>query len=69
MNEETIQQITEYVYKNYKEYKNKQLIIKERSNCFHILKHEDSSPLILGKKIINKNNKHEQTTNFNYSSI
>ena len=54
MNEDTIQQITEYVYKNYKSYKNKQLIIKERSNCFHVCKHEDESPLILGKKIINK---------------
>ena len=47
------QQITEYVYKNYKSYKDKQLIIKELDNCFHILIHEDSSPLILGKKIIN----------------
>jgi len=53
MNEETIKQITEYVYKNYKLYKNKQLIIKEFDNCFHVLIHEDSSPLILGKKIIN----------------
>ena len=48
------QQITEYVYKNYKSYKDKQLIIRELNNCFHILKHEDSSPLILGKSIINK---------------
>ena len=53
MNEETIKKITEYVYKNYKSYKNKQLIIKEFDNCFHVLIHEDSSPLILGKKIIN----------------
>jgi hypothetical protein len=48
------QQITEYVYKNYKSYKDKQLIIRELDNCFHILKHEDGSPLILGKSIINK---------------
>ena len=54
MSEETKQQITEYVYKNYKEYKNKQLIIRELDNCFHILKHEDGSQLILGKSIINK---------------
>jgi len=53
MNEETIKQVTEYVYKNYKLYKNKQLIIKEFDNCFHVLIHKDSSPLILGKKIIN----------------
>jgi len=54
MDEETKKQITEYVYKNYKHYKDKQLIIKELDNCFHILKHEDGSPLILGKSIINK---------------
>ena len=47
------QQITEYVYKNYKTYKDKQLIIKELDNCFHILIHKDSSPLILSKNIIN----------------
>ena len=53
MSEETKQQIIEYVYKNYKSYKDKQLIIREKNNCFHIVTHEDSSPLILGKKIIN----------------
>jgi len=53
MNEETKQLVTEYVYKNYKLYKDKSLIIKEYKNCFHILTHEDSSPLILGRKIIN----------------
>ena len=53
MNEETIKQITEYVYKNYKSYKDKQLIIKEYDNYFHILIHIDSSPLILGKTILN----------------
>jgi hypothetical protein len=52
MNEDTIQQITEYVYKNYTSYKNKQLIIREKSNCFHVVVHEDGSPLILGKGII-----------------
>ena len=53
MDENIRKQVTEYVYKNYKEYKNKQLIIREHKNCFHILKHQDGSPLILGKKIIN----------------
>ena len=53
MNEDTKNQITEYVYKNYKSYKDKQLIIKELDNCFHICRHKDESPLILGKKIIN----------------
>ena len=53
MNEEIKNQITEYVYKNYKQYNNKQLIIRELKNCFHVLKHEDGSPLILGKGIVN----------------
>ena len=53
MSEETIQKITEYVYKNYKWLKNKKLIIKEKKNCFHIVANKDASPLILGKKIIN----------------
>ena len=52
MNEDTIQQITEYVYKNYKSYKDKPLIIKEKNNCFYICDHEDASPLILGKSIL-----------------
>jgi hypothetical protein len=54
MSEEIQKQIIEYVYKNYKQYKNKQLIIREFDNCFHVLKHKDGSPLILGKSIINK---------------
>ena len=53
MKEEDIEKITEYVYKNYRWLKDKKLIIREKSNCFHILKHEDGSPLILGKSIIN----------------
>ena len=53
MKEKDIKKITEYVYKNYRWLKDKKLIIREKSNCFHILKHEDDSPLILGKSIIN----------------
>jgi len=53
MTDKIIQQITEYVYKNYRSYKDKQLIIREKENCFHIVLHEDSSPLILGKGILN----------------
>ena len=52
MNEQVIAKLTEYVYKNYKSYKDKQLIIKEYDNCFHILIHQDGSPLILGKKVL-----------------
>ena len=53
MDENIRKQITEYVYKNYKLYKNKQLIIREYDKCFHVLAHKDSSPLILGKTILN----------------
>ena len=52
INEQAIEQITDYVWKNYKTYKNKQLIIREKSNCFHVLIHKDGSPLILGKGIV-----------------
>jgi hypothetical protein len=52
MKEEDIEKITEYVYKNYKWLKNKNLIIIEKKNCFHITAHEDGSPLILGKGIV-----------------
>mgnify|MGYP000026359994 CR=1 FL=1 len=52
MSEEITQQVTKYVYKNYRTYKDKELIIKEKENCFQVAIHEDSSPLILGKGII-----------------
>ena len=49
------EQVTEYVYKNYPTYKDKQLIIKELGNHFRVYKHKDASPLILGKTIIKEN--------------
>tara|TARA_R110002096_G_scaffold225596_6_gene414823 strand:- start:476 stop:637 length:162 start_codon:yes stop_codon:yes gene_type:complete len=52
MSEDITQQITDYVYKHYKTYKGMDLIITEHANSFHILKHKDASPLILGKGII-----------------
>ena len=54
MKEEITKQITEYVYKNYRWLKDKPLIIREKTNCYHIVSHEDSSPLILGKKTFEK---------------
>jgi|TARA_B110000285_G_scaffold59060_1_gene67732 hypothetical protein len=55
MEEETKQLVTAYVYKHYsKMFNNELLIIKEFDNHFQISKNEDSSPLILGKNIINK---------------
>jgi len=52
MSEDIIQQITKYVYENYRTYKDRQLIIRKKDNCFHICLHEDASPLILGKGIL-----------------
>ena len=52
MKEEIKIQVIEYVYKNYKSYKNKELIVEEFNNCFHIKINKDESPLILGKGII-----------------
>ena len=47
------EQIQEYVYKNYKSYKDKTLIITEHSNHFSIRRHKDEAPLVLGKTILN----------------
>ena len=52
MDAKTLNQVIEYVNKNYKWLKNKQLIIKEFDNHFKISDNEDSSPLILGRKIL-----------------
>tara|TARA_R110001592_G_scaffold229_1_gene1256 strand:+ start:3657 stop:3824 length:168 start_codon:yes stop_codon:yes gene_type:complete len=55
MEEETKQLVMEYVHKNYpKMFGKLKPIIKEFDNHFQISKSEDSSPLILGKNIINK---------------
>ena len=51
---ETVQLIEEYVYKNYKSYKGKELIIRDFGNHYRVLKHITGSPLILGKGIIKK---------------
>lgn len=53
MDEKTIKTVEEYVYKNYKRYEGKQLIIREGEVCFFVLKHKDGSPLILSKDILN----------------
>jgi len=54
MNEDIIKSIEEYVYKNYKSYKDKELIIRDFGNHYRVLKHITGSPLILGKGIVNK---------------
>ena len=45
------EKITNYVYNNYKQYKDKKLFINETSNCFTITDNKDKSPLILGKTL------------------
>jgi hypothetical protein len=51
MSEETRNQVTEYVYNNYKSYKDKELIIEEYDTCFLIKVNKDESPLVIGKGI------------------
>ena len=41
---ETVQLIEEYVYKNYKSYKGKELIIRDFGNHYRVLKHITGSP-------------------------
>ena len=54
MNIEIIDQVKEYVYSNYKTYKDKQLMINEYDNHFSVRKHKDGSPLVLSKSILSK---------------
>jgi len=46
-----IDAIKEYVYKNYKVYKNKELIVTEHDNHYSVRDHLDGSPLVLSKAI------------------
>lgn len=52
MNKEVREKVEKYVYKNYKSYEGKELIITEKETFFFILKHINASPLILSKKIL-----------------
>ena len=49
-----IEEVTEYVYKNYKTYKDKPLIIEEFGSFFTIKRNKDESPLILSKGILDE---------------
>jgi hypothetical protein len=51
---EVTKKVTEYVYNNYKQLKDKQLWINELDNCFQVVDHINGPPLILGKSIINQ---------------
>jgi len=46
--------ITQYVYTNYKNLKDKVLTITEHDTYYSILSHKDGGPLILSKNIFNK---------------
>jgi hypothetical protein len=52
MNNEVTEQVKEYVYKNYRAYKNRELMIVEHENHFSIRSNKDGAPLVLGKSII-----------------
>ena len=52
MSKEVTVQVQEYVYKNYKSYKDKILIITEHTNHFSVRRHKDEAPLVLGKRIL-----------------
>lgn len=49
---DNIEKVQVYVYKNYKTYKDKALIIEEFDKFFTIKRNKDESPLILGKSIL-----------------
>jgi len=53
-----IEQVTAYVYANYKSLKAKKLIISESEtgSCFLVNDHKDGSPLILSRGILSSNN-------------
>lgn len=44
--------VEEYVFKNYKDYKDKQLIIETNGKLFKIRIHKDGSPLFLGVGVV-----------------
>ena len=50
----TEEKVTEYVYKHYRSYKDKPLIIEEFGLFFTIKRNKDESPLILSKGILNE---------------
>lgn len=52
VNEDVKQSLTKYVWSNYNNLKNRDLIIKDCGNLFLISKHKDESPLILGKEVL-----------------
>jgi hypothetical protein len=46
--------VVSYVESKYPKYKNKSLIVKEFGNHFRVNLHENGSPLVLSKDILNK---------------
>jgi len=52
VSEEVASKVTSYVHQNYKNLKDKSLIITENEKCFYVYAHADGGPMILGKGII-----------------
>ena len=48
------EKVTEYVYKHYRTYRDKPLIIEEFGSFFTIKRNKDESPLILSKGILDE---------------
>jgi hypothetical protein len=46
------EQVKEFVYENYKSYKDKMLIIEKFDSHWTIKRHKDESPLILSKDVV-----------------
>jgi hypothetical protein len=47
-----MEQVKEYVYNNYKTYKDKTLIIEDCDSHWTVKRHKDESPLILSKDVV-----------------
>lgn len=52
ISDEVIAKVTDYVVKNYPNYKDTELFITGNDSVFFINKHKDGSPLILSKGIL-----------------
>ena len=47
-----MEQIQNYVYENYKSYKDKKLLIEEFDSHWTVKRNRDESPLILSKQVV-----------------
>ena len=52
IDKDRVNQVKEYVYKNYKTYFGMELYVVEYDTHFSVKKHIDGAPLVLGKSIL-----------------